>query len=403
MGDWTGAERAACIVVVLLAGMASVYLVLDTWLLESLFAGALLFLGGLGSFALAYRWGLTRDRAFLWLWVAASTLTAAVSIVTGYHNGLTDEPYATPQFLQLWPNLYATPLHLSYYQYGSGPHVESVYYPYLPFLPWLQIPGLDYRWVAFGSWLLILLLIRRNGSGLTLLASPWVGFLAASGFNDFVPLLVLTLTFVSLTGWPSRVAEILALGLKQFSNVVVVAYYLVRRQWWEALFATGVTVAVLIPFALLDASGVWCHAVLLQSASCGSGPGPAYGAAFLGHLNYFVWPIFVFAIFGPRYAAILRGPGYERNEPRPHLSSESRMGEMTGRGGMASSWSWSRCSGSGAISVPRGENGDERVRTSKRSCRISGTCAGPRRRTHPRLEDGRAMTPDRPAVSPAEM
>lgn len=65
MGDWTGAERAACIVVVLLAGMASVYLVLDTWLLESLFAGALLFLGGLGSFALAYRWGLTRDRAFL--------------------------------------------------------------------------------------------------------------------------------------------------------------------------------------------------------------------------------------------------------------------------------------------------------------------------------------------------
>ncbi|MGP8077880.1 MAG: hypothetical protein ACLQD8_05320 [Thermoplasmata archaeon] len=335
MGRLTGAERAAGGVAVLLAGNVPVYLVLNTGLLNSTLAGSILFLGVLGSFALAHRWGLTRDRAFLGIWGAISVGTAVVSILTGYHNGLTDEPYTTPRFLQLWPNLYGSPIHISYFQYGSGPHTESEYFSYLPFLPWIQVPGLDYRWVTFGSWMLVLLRVRRNGSGLTLLASPWVALLGASGFNDFVPFLALTLLFTSASGWSARAAEVVALGLKQFANVVVVAYYVATRRWWEALLAALITVAILLPFAVLDASRVWCDAILLQPTGCGSRIGPMYGAEFLTHFNYFLWPIFVLAIFGPRYVAHLRGAGYdvERAEARSMLGVTTSSGVGSGRDG----------------------------------------------------------------------
>ena len=189
------------------------------------------------------------------------------------------------------------------------------------------MPGLDYRWVTLGAWALMVYLLRRNGPAVLLVGGPWVALLAANGFNDFVPLLFLSLTFVSLRGWPSRLAEVVSLGLKQFANALVVVVYLWRRQWREALVAVGVTVAFLVPFALLDPSGVVCHAILLvPQPACGGGSGSSLALGVFDHLNYYVWPLWVLAVFGPAYVVRLKGPEYanERAELGDRLERHAR-------------------------------------------------------------------------------
>ena len=289
-------------------GVLPLYAVLSTWLLETPYAGLVLFLAGLGSFALAYRWRLHRNPDFLRVWVAVGVAIAVLSVLTGRWNGLTDEPYGTPAFVRLWPDLYGSPLHLTYYQYGSGPLTISAYNVYLPLLAFLQVPGLDYRWVTVGAWALMLWWVRRSGASVTLLAAPWVALLAANGFNDFVPLAALTATFVALAGWRSRLVEVVSLGLKQFANVIVVAVHLWNRRWRDAVIAVGVTVALLAPFAFLDPGGVWCHVVIAGPVGC-SGSGGLYSVpAALSHMNYLLWPTWLLAVFGGRYVAALRGP-----------------------------------------------------------------------------------------------
>jgi len=301
-------RRAAQAVTVVASGILPPLVVLSTPILETPYSGLLLFLALLGSFALAYRWQLLRDTRFLGLWVAVALGIAVVSVLTGRWNGLTDEPYGTPAFTSLWPNLYGTPLHLVYYQYGAGPYSLTSYYVYLPFLTFLQVPGVDYRWVTVGAWVLTLWFVRKSGASVTLLAAPWVGLLAANGFNDFVALLMLTVTFVALSGWSSRLAEVVALGLKQFANVIIVAYHLWHRRWRDALLAVGVTAAILAPFAYLDPRGVWCHAILLGATGCSGSNGFYSATAAIGHLNYFLWPTWVLAIFGARYIASVQAP-----------------------------------------------------------------------------------------------
>jgi putative flippase GtrA len=293
---------------VLAAGIAPPFVVLSTPLLEWTYAGLLLFFAVLGSFALAYRFRLHRDPNFLAVWVGVSLAVAVLSVVTGRWNGLTDEPYGTPAFARLWPNLYGSSIHLVYYQYSSGPYSVSFYNVYLPFLTFIQVPGVDYRWVTVAAWLLMIWFVRKNGASVTLLAAPWVAVLAANGFNDFVPLAALTATFVVLAGWRSRLAEVLSLGLKQFANVIVVAVHLWNRRWRDALLAVAVTAAILAPFAYLDPAGVWCHAVLAGPSGCAGAGGLSSLPVALGHLNYLLWPIWILAIFGSRYVAGLRTP-----------------------------------------------------------------------------------------------
>jgi putative flippase GtrA len=298
----TPVRRTAEAAAVVATGFVPLYLVLSSPILSSPLAGFILFVALLVSFALAVRWGLHRDTRFLVLWVGLGIALAVVSVVTGRWNGLTDEPYGTPAFAGLWPNLYGRPLDLVYYQYGSGPYTISSYNVYLPLLAFVQIPGLDYRWVTVGAWLLMLWWVRRSGAAVTLLAAPWVALLAANGFNDFVPLAALTATFVALTGWRSRVAEVVSLGLKQFANVVVVAYHLWHRRWRDALVAAAVTAAILAPFAYLDAGGVFCHAILLGPTGCSGSSSLSSASAAISHLNYLLWPTWLLAIFGVRYA-----------------------------------------------------------------------------------------------------
>jgi putative flippase GtrA len=284
--------------------MVPVPVVLSLPILETPFVGLVFLLSGIGTFLLAYRWGRHRDPVLLALWVAVGVGLAVVSIVTGRWNGLTDEPYGTPAFATLLPNLYGQPLHLVYYQYGTGPLQFTSYYTYLPLLVFLWIPGVDYRWITLAAWVLTLYWVRRSGPSVLLLGAPWVALLCASGFNDFLPLAALTAAFVGLSGWSSRCAEILSLAMKQFANVIVVAYHLWRREWRRAGLALAVTAAVLLPFVYWSPSGVYCHAILLTTVSgCGGAGSFSSADVFLGHINYFLWPAWILAVPGVAYAA----------------------------------------------------------------------------------------------------
>jgi hypothetical protein len=260
----------------------------------------------LGTFALAYRWDLTRDRTFLLLYVTLGLGVAIVSLVTGVYNGLTDEAFAMPVFAQLWPNLYGAPITFAYDQYGTHYVVANVYYVYLPGLAYAQLPFLNYKWTALAAWIGSVYLLRRRGDAVVLWGSVWVGLMAANGFNDFIPFLTLTLTYVTLSGTGSKIAEVVSLGLKQFANVIVVAVHLYHRRWKDAFLAIAITAAILVPFAFLAPSGVVCHAVLFEPNACGVDTGGAFGPAILGHINYILWPLWVLAVFGPEYVRNLR-------------------------------------------------------------------------------------------------
>jgi len=308
-----GGSRATAVLelaAALAVALGSVFLLMDVLLTHTGF-GWVPFAGVLGAFALAYHSGRYRDTRFLSVWVAAGALLAVVSTVTGFFNGLTDEPYGTPAFVQLLPNLYGPALHLTYYQYGSGPLTLDSGYIYLPLMTFLQVPGIDYRWVTVGAWAAMVFLLRRNAAAVLLVGGPWVALLAANGFNDFVSLVFLTVFFATLRGWTGRAAEVVSLGLKQFANVVVVVYYLWHRRWREALLVVGITVAFLMPFAFLDPSGVLCRAILLDpDPTCSSGNSAAFASIVFTHLNYYVWPLWLLAVFGPPYVVKMRGPAY---------------------------------------------------------------------------------------------
>jgi len=118
--------------------------------------------------------------------------------------------------------------------------------------------------------------------------------MAASGYNDFPVLLLLTVAFVGLWGRRQRWAQLLALGAKQFANAIVVVYYLVRRDWKNALVTIGVSAAFILPFVVWSGPTVLCPTVFANRlASCPSGGAAQY------LLNYALWPVWALAVFFP--------------------------------------------------------------------------------------------------------
>jgi hypothetical protein len=253
----------------------------------------------IGAFAIAFpvvvrRLGVAREARFVRFLLVAGLVFGVISILTGAGNGLTDEPFTTPRFATLlWAHQdpYVVPLVFNYVQYGQTIHSYSIY-PYLPLLMFLQVPGLDYKWFALGCWAGMVLLVRKRFDAGVLLAQPYVAVMAASGYNDFPVLLLLTLGFVGVGGRAQRWAQLLALGAKQFANAIVLVYYAVRRDWKNFLVTVGVSAAFILPFVLWSGPTVLCPAVLADRlSSC-----PAGGEAqFL--LNYALWPVWVLAIF----------------------------------------------------------------------------------------------------------
>ncbi len=218
---------------------------------------------------------------------------AVVSVVTGFLNGFSDEPYGTPAYAALGWGLYSHPVAFTYVQYGTS-HFENSYDVYLPLLAFVQIPGVDYRWVSLIAWAGMLYLVRRRTVALAGLSVPWIPLLAANGQNDFVPLFALTLALAVPLGrwrWP---AEAFALALKQLANIVVVLYHLARREYLRAAAAVAITFAILLPFLLIDANGVYCH-VLIGDPGTGCVGHP--WTWFVFKRNYWLYPTWILVVF----------------------------------------------------------------------------------------------------------
>lgn len=262
----------------------------------------------IGAFAIAFpvvvrRLGVPRRESFVRFLLVAGLVFGVVSILTSWGNGLTDEPFTTPRFVSmLWAHQdpYVVPLVFNYVQYGVTIQSKSIY-PYLPLLMFLQVPGLDYKWFALACWVGMVLLVRKKFDAGILLAQPYVAVMAASGYNDFPVLLLLTVAFVGAAGRRQRWAQLLALGAKQFANAIVLAYYLVRRDWKNVLVTIGVSAAFILPFVIWSGPTVLCPTVFANRlASCPSGGTAQY------LLNYAVWPVWVLAIFYPAALAATR-------------------------------------------------------------------------------------------------
>lgn len=251
-----------------------------------------------------YRLHLIRLPSFALIVASASITVAFVSIVTGWGNGMTDEPYAMPVFIQPilhGQNPYTTPIYVTYNQYGTIFNLGPTKYVYLPLLIFLQpfvgagtvYAGTVYKIYVVLTWAATLYLVRKNAFAVIAIGQPYMALLAASGFNDFVVLLLLTLAVVGVNGKRQKWAEILALGCKQFANVFLVAYWAIKRDWTNVTVAVAVSIAWVLPFLLWDPSAFICDAVLLSASGCG---GASAGGVLL-HLNYWAWPVWVLGVF----------------------------------------------------------------------------------------------------------
>ncbi len=281
-----------------------------------------------------YRLAPRDPRTIALVGAGAAAALAIVSVATGYHNGLTDEPYAMPAFAHvLWRghDPYVTPIAVPYVQYGVPGFVSGTYF-YLPLLMFLQPFVVSYRWWTVACWLGVVALLRRRPLAAFALGQPFVGLLAASGFNDFPALLLLTVGFVGLEGAPARWAQWLAVGTKQFATGLVIAVYLLRRDVRGALVAVAVTLAFLTPFLVWNAASLACPMLLVWPPGCSG----ASAGAEVSHLNYWVWPVWVGAVFfEPIRDGALRLVGRGRDRSRP--DGPGRAESISGARGPAGS------------------------------------------------------------------
>lgn len=307
---WIGAG-----LLLLLAGAAT------TVGLVEVFLPLLFTLGALVAFQ---RSGIDARR-LLGIVSAISLAAVALSLLSGI--SLTDEPFSTPGYARFFPDLYGHP-YLQTYQVPLWPHVLPLplasytfttdsYDLYLPLLTFYQIPGAPYQVVSLAAWAGMVGICYRTGrrTAAIAMASPFVGLCAAAGFNDFVGLFLLTVMVVADSTGRSVVADVLAMGTKQFVPALSVVYHALKRQWTRMAIAIAATGLILLPFYLIDPGGVYCHALLI-SGSCGS-PGNRVGDIVLGHVNYYLYPLWALGLF---HVAVGR---WARTAIRPLLGRRS--------------------------------------------------------------------------------
>ena len=290
---YTGVVGArAEVVVYLLGGLATVGLLVGTtfsgftFLIVPIVLLTVVIARGLGRLGTEVAWAIP---ALL----AVGSAIAVASVLTGFLNGFSDEPYGTPAYAALGWGLYSHPVAFYYSQYGTV-HFENSYDVYLPALAFVQLPGVDYRWTSLIAWVGSLYLLRERSIALSGMAVPWIPLLAANGQNDFVPIFALTLALTIPLGrwrWP---AEAFALALKQLANVVVFLYHLARREYLRAAAAIAITFLILVPFLLIDAQGVYCH-VLIGDPGTGCVGHP--WTFFVFKRNYWLYPTWVAVVF----------------------------------------------------------------------------------------------------------
>ncbi len=233
----------------------------------------------------------------IWVAVPVGLGLGVTSILTGFGNGLTDEPWAFPvQQTMLFHgiNPYAA-LHVAVNPY-SGAETPGRLWE-LPLTVVLLIPGVPYGYQMLACWLSMVCVLGKRGAGVVF-AQPFVALLAANGFSDFLPLLLLSLAYVGVNGRTSRWAEILALGIKQFANAVAALRYAWRRDWKNLAMVSAVTLAWIAPFLAWDPSAFYCGAITFDiPAGCPPNANLAGPHAFNPlSLNYWLWPLWVLTL-----------------------------------------------------------------------------------------------------------
>ncbi len=265
----------------------------------ALLSGPLL---GLATLTVPYLIGTYRlgHRRTLRLFLIGSSSAVAVSALvfstlTGYN--LTDEWWATPQYVSLLfqgHDWYSLPLRAG----------TSIWNVYLPLLPFIQVPfsWFDYRWFTLIMWCLMVYAVRRRYYTSITLGAQYPALMAASGFNDLVPLLFLTLAFVTFKGRPARAAEILSLGMKQFANIFVFIYHLAHQDWSQAGVTVVMSALFLLPFLLWDWKSAVCTPILYMPPDCQSTQTFMFNTIHTG-VNFALWPVWVVAVFHPTLIA----------------------------------------------------------------------------------------------------
>jgi hypothetical protein len=235
--------------------------------------------------------------------VGSSGAIGIFSILTGYLNYLTDE-WATPQYVSILlqgQDWYSVPLQFQYVKMGMFFNA-TIWNVYLPLLPFIQVPLLDYRWFTLGLWGLMVYAVRKRYYASMALGGQYPALMSANGFNDVVPLLFLTLAFVTFSGRPSQTAKFLSLGMKQFANIFVFFYYILRRDWLQAGLTVFATVLFLLPFLIWDWKSAICTPILDMPPDC-SGTGNLLVDSVHSRINFALWPVWVVAIFYPTLRA----------------------------------------------------------------------------------------------------
>jgi hypothetical protein len=230
-----------------------------------------------------------------------SAALGIISILTGYVNYLTDE-WATPQYVTLLlqgHDWYSVPLQFQYVRSGMVLSAQ-VWNVYLPLLALVQVPyvWLDYRWFTLGVWGLLVYSLRNRYYTSMALAGQYAAVMAANGFNDVIPLLFLTFAFVTFKGRRAKAAEYVSLGMKQFANIFVFLYYLLRRDWKQAAVTVIVTALFLLPFAIWDWKSAICTPILDMPPDCHNMNNLTFNSVH-SLINFAIWPVWVVAVFYP--------------------------------------------------------------------------------------------------------
>lgn len=167
--------------------------------------------------------------------------------------------------------------------WGEEPYEWTTTYAYLPALAILQIPLVDYRVTALLGYAILLLALRdAPARAFFAFGNPLVLWLAASGFNDFVPLAILA--------WATRVGSPVLAGLaaacKQLVLPLIAIEAALARDPKRLLVPLAIASALTLPFVLLDPAAFVASAITIHLAKVPD---------LYVFWNYLLYPLYLYA------------------------------------------------------------------------------------------------------------